>query len=673
MLDLAGKYALDSECERTPLARLYRGYRRADGVPVLAKLQRAERPSSLELARFRHDHEMLAALELPGLARPLGLETFENGLAVVLADPGELSLERWIASTPLELTTRLGVASSLARVLGRLHEKNVIHNDLRPSHFFLSAAEPAAVRLIDLGRATRLAHGTRAHAAPTDADEGLRYAAPEQTGRMNRVVDKRSDLYALGAVLYELFTGRPPFDASDALELVHCHIARQPLPPSAIERTLPRALSDAILKLLAKTAEDRYQSATGVERDLERIARELARGVEPAFELASDDASGELSIPQRLYGRSAALAELRTYVEACARGAKHLCLLAGASGIGKSALVSELGAGVERSYFARGKFDALNRATPYSAIIDACRGVIEAALAEGQERLLEQRAALARALGPNARVLLDLIPELELVIGPQPAVPPLGAVEAQRRFEDVFQGFVRAFASAERPLVLFLDDLQWADAASLKLVQLLLQSKSVAHLLLVGAYRENEVSAVHPLSLMLYELRRQAAPLSSIEVGPLRLADATQLLADTLGAPLPDVEPLAAVLLDKTSGNPFFLARGRSSARGLSSSSARRTHGAGISRASRLSSPPTTSSTSCWSDCGACRSRPRRHCAWRRASDTASTVARSRSSRATSAVRHRGCGRRSMPASLPRSTTTIATPAKPGAQRATPS
>jgi predicted ATPase/serine phosphatase RsbU (regulator of sigma subunit) len=559
MLDLGGRYALDTECERTPLAQLYRGYRRADGAPVLAKLLRAERPSPLELARFRHDYAGLESLDVTGLARPCGLETFENGLAVVIGDPGEVSLERWIRSSSLDVPLRVGVALSLARLLGRLHERDVIHNDLRPSHFYLRPAQPAAVTLIDLGRAIRLAHGTRAPPASFDGDEGLRYAAPEQTGRMNRIVDKRSDLYSLGAVLYELFTGRPPFDAADPLELVHCHIARQPLPPMVIERTLPSALSDLILKLLAKTAEDRYQSATGVAGDLERIARALESGQQPAFALAADDASGELAIPQKLYGRQLALGELRAHAEACARGGKRLCLLAGASGIGKSALVSELGAGAVNSYFVRGKFDLLNRATPYSAIVEACRGVIDAALAEGQERLARQRAGLARMLGTNARVLLDLIPELELVVGPQPSVPPLGPMEAQRRFEDVFQAFVRAFATPERPLVMFFDDLQWADAASLRLVQLLMQSKSVSCLLLIGAYRESDVSAVHPLSLMLEELRRHTLAISTIELGPLGVAETTQLLADTLSSRTAEVEPLASALLDKTQGNPFFI------------------------------------------------------------------------------------------------------------------
>ena len=561
MLDLGGKYALTTEYGRSSLAWLYRGFRCSDGAPVLAKLQRADLPSLLELARFRHDYDLLASLQLPSIGRACSLETFKNGLAVVIEDPGEMSLHAWLRSTRPELPLALDVALALTRAVRQLHELHIIHNDVRPQHFFLSASQPARLTWIDFGRATRLAHGTRAHSTAVQLDESLGYAAPEHTGRMNRVVDKRSDLYSLGVTLYELFCGKLPFEASDPLELVHCHLARQAVPPHAIDPALPTVLSQLVSKLLAKTAEDRYQSAAGVERDLERIAAALGRGTSPELSLAAEDASGELTIPQKLYGRDAALAELGALTEAAASGMKRFCLLAGESGIGKSALVAELALRVPVGRFARGKFDALQRATPYFAIVQACRDVLQTALAEGEERVTVLREALGRNLGANAQVLIELVPELGLVLGAQAPVPHLGALEAQRRFEDVFQGFVRALATPGAPLVLVLDDLQWADAASLGLIQLLLQSRGVSCLLLLGTYRSNEVSALHPLALLIDELGRQRLGPCLIELGPLVRADIVQLLADTFGASAAEVEPLAHTLLAKTQGSPFFIAQ----------------------------------------------------------------------------------------------------------------
>jgi predicted ATPase/serine phosphatase RsbU (regulator of sigma subunit) len=560
MISLAGRYLLGAESGRTPLASFHRGYRTSDGTSVVAKLQRSEYPTPLELARIRHEHDLIEALDLPQVGRAMGLEKFGNGLALVIEDPGELSLAQLIRIGQLDLRTRLEIAISLALLTSAIHERQVIHNDIRPHHFFLNPKKPSQLTLIDLGRATRLAHATQNGATLAELEGSLPYIAPEQTGRMNRVIDRRSDLYSLGATLYELFSGTPPFDATDPLELIHCHIARVPMPLVEVNPAIPEVLSAIVSTLLAKTPEERYQSAVGLAHDLKRALADLnATGAMAPFPLAQHDASGELSIPQRLYGRERELALLSSLLEHAQRGQGQLLLLSGYSGIGKSALVNELRQSVLRQgYFAAGKFDHLSRGVPYSAIAQALSELVQGLLMQPPAQLTDHRQRLLEALATNGQVIIDLVPTLELVIGKQEPAPALGAVEAQRRLEALFASFLGTFARHDRPLVLFLDDLQWADDASLRLIQSMFLSPA-GHLLLVGAYRKSEVDGAHPFALMREDLRRTSVPLTELELAPLARLDIVQLLNDTLAPSALAVEPLADVLIAKTQGNPFFL------------------------------------------------------------------------------------------------------------------
>jgi predicted ATPase/tRNA A-37 threonylcarbamoyl transferase component Bud32 len=563
MNELTAQYTLSAKIRETPFSELHRGFRNVDGAPVVVKLVRGSRSTPIDLARLRHEHELLKSLDAPQIVKTQGLVTQGRNLALVLEDAGEISLDQLILSGHLNLARSLELAIALARTLAVVHSNSIVHKDIKPQHFFVQKNAPNAVVLVDFGIATRLSHELQTRSRVTELEGTLAYIAPEQTGRMNRLVDCRSDLYSLGVTLYELFTGQLPFTTTDPLELVHCHIARMPPNPRVYRTDLPQPVIDIILKLLAKAAEERYQSAVGLEYDLERCLKQLQTSDKMvAFELGEHDYSGELTIPQNLYGRESELAELVATLERTRSGAKELFLLSGVAGVGKSVLVYELQQQVLRGgYFATGKFDFLGSSVPYAPIAQAFRELIRSALAESPEVLASRKKSLLEAVGPNGQLMIELVPELALIIGPQPAVPALGASESQHRFELVFQNFLRTFADAGHPLVLFLDDLQWADAGSLRLLQHMLTAKGLGHLLVIGAYRKNEVNAAHPLSYTLQELRRVGTVITDLTVQPLALPHITQMLVDALLCSAKSVGELASVLLDKTRGNPFFISQ----------------------------------------------------------------------------------------------------------------
>jgi predicted ATPase/signal transduction histidine kinase len=480
--------------------------------------------------------------------------------ALVLEDFGGQSLDA-LLGTPMEIESFLELAIRIAGAVADIHRKGVIHKDLKPHNIIVNPAT-GEVKIADFGLASRLPR-EQPPVQPTRLIEGsFPYLSPEQTGRTNRAVDDRADLYSLGVTLYQMLTGRLPFEARDPVEWVHCHVARAPVPPSEIVADVPETIARIILKLLEKTPEDRYQSARGLKVDLERCLEQWREhGRIEAFALGERDTTGRLQIPQRLYGRETEIALLlEAFGRVASEGTPELLLVSGYSGIGKTALVRELGRPVVRArgFFISGKFDQYKRDIPYATITQAFRQLVQEILAESEAKLATFRKHLLSALGGNGQLIIDVIPQVELILGKQPPVAELSPTEAQNRFRVVFRHFIEVFARKEHPLVIFLDDLQWADSASLALLSDLLTHPALRHLFIVGAYRDNEVSVSHPLLLSLHEARRAGARISNIVLGPLSREHLAAFIGDALHCRPEETKALAELLEEKTAGNPFF-------------------------------------------------------------------------------------------------------------------
>src|SRR6267154_3713539 len=477
---------------RTPAA--------SGGRPILLLRAVCEHPAPATIKRLGHEYSLAHELRSEWTARPVALTEHQGRTALVLEDPGGEPLDGLVGA-PMELGLFLRLAVGLASALRELHAQEIIHKDVKPANALVDIAT-GRVWLTGFGIASRLRRQRRAPEAPEVIAGSLPYMAPEQTGRMNRSIDSRSDLYAAGVTLYEMLTGGLPFTASDPMEWVHCHIARRPQPPAERRKEVPGPVPAIVLKLLAKTPEDRYQTAAGLERDLRRClaAWENHRRIDD-FRLGEDDTPDRLLIPEKLYGRASEIEVLlAAFDRIVAGGRPELVLVSGYSGIGKSSLVNELHKPLvpPRGLFASGKFDQYKSDIPYTTLAQAFQSLIRLLLSKNDKELLKWSDALREALDPNGQLIVDLVPELKLIIGEQPPVPELPPQDAQGRFQLVFCRFISVF-TREHPLALFLDDLQWLDAATLDLMEDLLTRPDVQHLLLIGAYRDNEVDPTHPL------------------------------------------------------------------------------------------------------------------------------------------------------------------------------
>ena len=595
MRRVIGNYLLTEKIYESVNSEVYRGSQESDHCSFILKVLKQDYPTAQELTRYKQEYEITRNLNLDGVIKAYGLEPYQRTLVIILEDFGASSLKKLMNESLLftqmggvveRIPEFLRLALKITEILGQIHAANIIHKDINPSNIVLNP-KTNELKIIDFGLSTILTRENPTIKHPNVLEGTLAYISPEQTGRMNRSLDYRTDFYSLGVTFYELLTGQLPFPTDDAMELVHCQIAKQPVPPGELlerqgDNSLPTIFSDIIMKLMEKTAESRYQSAWGLNADLEECLRqwEITGQIEE-FSLGAHDISDNFQIPQKLYGREFEIDSLLVAFERVATRRKdseippiegkvhrtetktpmEMMLVTGYSGIGKSALVQEIHKPIteKRGYFISGKFDQFQRNIPYSAIVDAFQGLVQQLLTESSIQLSQWREKILAALGQNAQVIIDVIPEVELIIGSQPAVASLGPTESQNRFNLVFSNFIRVFCAPEHPLVIFLDDLQWVDSATLKLIELMVTDNDTQYLFLIGAYRDNEVSSTHPLAITLEELQKQAAIINRITLAPLALESVSQILAETLHRDRHSLQPLAELVMVKTSGNPFFV------------------------------------------------------------------------------------------------------------------
>ncbi|NET45733.1 ATP-binding sensor histidine kinase [Okeania sp. SIO2B3] len=552
---------------------IYRALRQSDHTLVVLKTQISEYPAPEEIARIRHEYNILKNLNVEGVVKSIDLIHQEYRLILILEYFNSVSLKQHITDSSIAISQFLNIAFQLSDTLDKIHQQQIIHKDIKP-HNILIHPTTQKTKIIDFSIATRLETETQTIINPNYIEGTLAYISPEQTGRMNRNIDYRSDFYSLGVTFYQILTKQLPFYSNDPMEIIHSHIAKTPISPHQINPEIPIAISLIVMKLLSKNAEDRYQSALGLKADFEYCLSKLETiNRIQAFTPGKKDKKGQFSIPQKLYGRKT---EVRLLLEAFGRVSntdddnisqcnKELILVTGYSGIGKTKVVNEVHKPIvkARGYFIGGKFDQFKRDIPYAAISQAFQQLIRQLLAETTLKVSEWKQKLLTALGENSQIIIDVIPELELIIGKQGKVAQLGATESQNRFNQLFGKFVRVFAQPEHPLVLFLDDLQWADLASLNLIEQLMTDSETQHLLFIGAYRDNEVNPVHPTIQTIEKIQKTSTTVNQIILEPLKINYIRQLVAETLSEEATTtnerVTQLSDLLYSKTQGNPFFL------------------------------------------------------------------------------------------------------------------
>ncbi len=572
-------YRLIEQIYNGSRTQVYRGLSESNQTPVVIKLLLGEYPTFSELIQFRNQYTITKNLDLTGIVKPITLLNYRNAFAMVMEDVGGISLAEYIANpkqlddiqsnnsevsspqiSPLPLNEFLPIAIQIVQTLEGLYHNRIIHKDIKPQNILINP-QTKEVKLIDFSISSLLPRENQEIENPKVLEGTLAYMSPEQTGRMNRGIDYRTDFYSLGVTFYQLLTGQLPFDSNDPMELVHCHIARIPTEPINLAPAIPVMVNKIIMKLMAKTPELRYQSAAGLRYDLEQCSQQWQKnGTISEFVLGNRDICDRFMIPEKLYGRETEVKALLDAFDRISEGSREIMLVAGFSGIGKTAVVNEVHKPIvrQRGYFIKGKFDQFKRDIPFSSWVQAFQNLIRQLLTESSSRVQKWRLKILEALGDNSQVIIDVIPELERLIGKQSQVPELQGSASQNRFNLLFQKIIRVFATKEHPLVIFLDDLQWADSASLKLMQLLMSEIDTRYLLLMGAYRDNEVFPAHPLMLTLDEIRKDSATVNTITLAPLDQPSLNRLIADTFSCPIERAMPLTEVIFAKTKGNPFF-------------------------------------------------------------------------------------------------------------------
>jgi serine/threonine protein kinase len=537
-----------------------RGQQQTTQISVIIKILNAEYPRLQDLIAFKNQFAISQQIDHPNIIKCYALEKYGNSYALILEDFSGISLSEYTNLQKLDINSFMPIAIAITKALEFLYAKKIIHKDIKPRNILINP-QTQEIKLIDFGISSLLPKETADIKSPNVLSGTLTYMSPEQTGRMNRGIDYRTDFYSLGVTFYELLTGQLPFYSPNHLELIYYHLAKEPINAREINPQIPQVLADVITKLMAKNPDDRYQTARGIRYDLEICQKMLlTEGEINNFELAKRDISDRFLIHNRLYGREQEIITLLKAFENVSAGNKELMLVAGFSGIGKTAVVNEVHKPIvrEKGYFISGKYDQFQRNIPFSALVQAFRSLMRQLLTENTVQLQEWKIQILSALGEQAQVIIDVIPELENIIGQQPPVPELTGNASENRFNLLFSKFIQVFATSEHPLVIFLDDLQWADIASLKLIKLLMCEKYTKYLLLIGAYRDNEVNPGHPLITTLDDIRQENITINQIILQALDKSHIRLLVTDTLSCPESHNQDLTELLLRTTQGNPFF-------------------------------------------------------------------------------------------------------------------
>jgi PAS domain S-box-containing protein len=568
MLNIAD-YSIVDRLYESSQSIVYRAYHATSATPVILKTLKYAYPSPEKIAWFRREYEIIKQLDISGVVKAYDFNNDQNLWFMVFEDCGGESLKQLMPTFKFGIAEFLPIAIEIVDILAQVHQQHIIHKDINPSNIVFNP-DTNRIELIDFGISTVLDRERSAPRNPDRLEGTLAYMSPEQTGRMNRDVDYRTDFYSLGVTFYQLLTGKLPFQTKNAMKLVHSHLAKQPISCHQLNSQIPQSLSDIVMKLMAKNAEERYQTAYGLKADLVVCDRQYRLGRSMTLaDLGHQDISDRFQIPKKLYGRDRQIGELLANVgpivspveQLASQGSGLFVLVYGSAGIGKSALIRELYKPITQhnGYFIAGKFDQFQRDIPYNAILQALRSLILQLLTESEDRISQWRSKLLLALGEHGQILVEVIPELAIIIGAQASVSQLPPPEAKYRFNLVFQNLIKVFTKPTHPLVIFLDDLQWADLASLELMMLLMATTDSQHLSIVGAYRDNEVSATHPLLLKLADFEKAGGHVCRIPLSPLDLDTVNQLVADTVARSPAESLPLAELVLSKTQGNPFFI------------------------------------------------------------------------------------------------------------------
>ena len=557
-------YRITQEIYTSYKTLVYRGIRESDQKPVILKTLNTEFPTLAEITRLKHEYKILKNINLDGVAKIYALEKCQHSYVLIQEDFNARSLKDIILDKNTEkfnIADTLKLFIEISNTLGEIHTNQIIHKDINPSNILINS-ELQQIKIADFSISSCLNRENHQLSNFSLLEGTPAYISPEQTGRMNRTLDYRTDLYSLGVTIYEMLTGQLPFSNTDLLELIHCHISQLPIPPHQLNSEVPEEISALVMKLLSKNADERYQSAFGLKYDLEICLHQLLNvGNIYELNLGGLDHSSQFLIPQKLYGRSQEVNTLKGAFEHVSTGAVEIIFISGYSGVGKTSIVNEVHKSMvqHRGYFISGKFDQFQRDIPYSALIKAFHSLINQLLTEPSDRIQHWQDVLLSNIGHNGQVLIDVIPEIELIIGPQNPVPKLGLTESQNRFNQVFKDFISVFTQEEHPLVFFLDDLQWADSDSLNLLQLLLTDPSRQYLLVIGAYRDNEVSSTHILLQTIKKIQQFNPSTHNIFLEPLGINCIRQLVNDTLNCEDSRSTPLTDFIFNITAGNPFFL------------------------------------------------------------------------------------------------------------------